>query len=113
MNTATVTIARVEDHEGLGVCGHCDRDGLRWIVVLSDGSRFGSGCARKALGIKVAPKDFAWVTNYNVIAEHAEYGVVWTLYRHKRGERTVMARDGHLTTVGGALEEWKREGWAL
>ena len=52
---ADLHVVRYEDAEGDGRCGHCDREGLRWLAHLSDGTAVGTGCMRKVLGIPNAP----------------------------------------------------------
>lgn len=109
MTTATATIARVEDAEGDGRCGHCDREGLRWVVVLSDGSRYGLNCAKKAFGIKLLPADYVWSTGFTPCAEHRHDGRVYVLWSN--GRRTNTTCDGRLIAVGGQHDEWVKNGW--
>lgn len=110
--TATVTLVRVEDHEGTGTCGACDREGLRWIAVLSDGSRVGVECAKKVLGWKPAPASYSWVEFFEPIAEHDDFGAVYVLWQQKNGAQTRVTRAGSTVLVGGGRDFWTREGWA-
>lgn len=109
--TEKLHVVRVEDHEGSGECANCPRTGLRWMVLLSDGSKVGTECAKRLLGWKITPKSYGWVKNYKVIAEHTESGQTWTLYQHVAGERTVSTLNGALMTIGGARADWERMGF--
>ncbi|MFE6966794.1 hypothetical protein ACFVAJ_16920 [Agromyces sp. NPDC057679] len=102
-------IAYLEDAEGDGVCGHCNREGLRWVVHFHDGAAVGLQCARKHLGVKVAAKDIAWQTGFTPIAEHREHDVVYMLWSN--GRRTNMTQNGLLVAVGGQQAEWEKNGW--
>lgn len=106
--TATVEVVEVQDHEGFGVCGHCGREGLRWIVVLSDGTSLGSGCMKKVLGWNVAPKKIQWAAGYEKSLDLAEN---LALYTHKaRPEFGVIARGPFLQASGPT--EWLRRQYA-
>ena len=109
--TSTPHLVKVEDHEGTGTCGACDREGLRWVCILSDGSRIGTECAKKLMGWKMAPKAYNWVADFEPVAEFVEYGATYVLWQYKRGAQTRETRNGHLVAVGGRREEWKRMGW--
>lgn len=116
--TAKPTLVRVEDREGEGRCGACEREGLRWVCVLSDGTEVGTECAKVALGWKPTPKSYTWTADYTPVAEHTECAgtsseVVWVLWQHKSGTATRMTRGGALDTVGGARGVWTQRGWAL
>jgi hypothetical protein len=114
MNTATATtvhLVKIEDHEGFGICQECNREGLRWIARLSDGSGVGVECAKGILGYRPAPKSYAWVSDYTAIAEVVEYGETFVLWQHKRGALTSSTRNGQLFSVGGARAEWIARGW--
>jgi hypothetical protein len=111
MSTATPTLVKVEDHEGDGHCGHCAREGLRWICILSDGSAVGVECAKKVMGFKPAPKSYAWVSEFEAVAEHTECGQVFVLWQHKSSSQTRYTREGVLVSVGGARQEWEHRGW--
>ena len=50
--TKALTVTKIEDREGNGICQCCDRENLRWIVTLSDGSSVGTQCANKIMGHK-------------------------------------------------------------
>jgi hypothetical protein len=109
--TTTPTLIRVEDHEGDGRCGHCGRENLRWIAILSDGNHVGLTCANRIFGWKLAAADFSWVADFEMVAEHTEHSVVWALWKHKTRNATRQTRNGHLDMVGGARAEWTRNGW--
>ena len=111
MNT-TPHLIRVEDHEYEGTCGHCGREGLRWIAILSDGSAWGTACTKKALGLAVpTPRNLFWLEDYTPAAEHTEGGVTFVLWQHKRSSATNETRNGHLTTIGGVRRTWTQRGW--
>jgi hypothetical protein len=77
---------KVEDHEGHGICRQCDRENLRWIVTLSDGSTVGTECARTVLGYKPAPASYRWVEELHRRGR---------AHRRRRDVRPVAAQDGH------------------
>lgn len=107
MNTTKLHITKFEDHEGDGRCGHCGREGLRWIAVLSDGSKCGTECAKRVLGYAPAPKSFNWIAGCEVIAEHADKWTTSVVYRNAAG-RTFLAENGVLMVIGGGLAEFER-----
>lgn len=110
--TQAPTIIRYEDHEGDGRCGHCGREGLRWIAVLSDGATVGTECAKKVTGMKpLAASKLAWLADFELVAEHVDCGAVMGLWQHKRGAATRETRNGHLVAVGGVRAEWVKAGW--
>lgn len=100
-------IAKVEDHEGFGRCGHCDREGLRWIIRLSDGSGVGTECAKRVLGFAPSPKSYNWVAGCEVVAEHSDKWETATVYRNAKG-RTILAVNGHAVVIGAGLVEFNR-----
>lgn len=109
--TAQVTLHKMEDHEGFGICAACGREGLRWIARLSDGSGVGTECAKAALGFKPAPKSYNWVADYRPVAEHTDAGAHLILWQHKTGTATRETTDGYLTAVGGVRAAWTARGW--
>jgi hypothetical protein len=114
--TQTVHMVKIEDHEGEGRCGACQREGLRWIVTMSDGSQVGTECAKRVMGYKPAPKSYAWVADYQPVAEHTEcpaskYAATYVLWQHKAGTKTIETRNGVLQAVGGVRQAWERKGW--
>ena len=109
MNKLQVT--KVTDHEGEGRCGQCGREGLRWVVSLSDGSAVGTECAKAVLGWKPATRDYAWTRDFRPVAEHAEYGDSYVLWQHVTGTQTRTTTNGRLTSVGGQRDYWKTQGW--
>ena len=100
-NTETLTVHKVEDYEGDGECGHCDRKGLRWIVTLSDGSKVGSQCAKKLMGWKATPKNFNWTARFNVVEEKTMNHGHYVLWQGKTGKGGVLMINGHATAFGG------------
>lgn len=114
MTTATAlpTIVRFHDREGGGTCQACQREGLRWTATLSDRTEVGLECAKKATGAKrPAPAVYAWVADYEVIAEHDDYGVAYALWKHRSANRTCITRNGVLESIGGGCETWARRGF--
>lgn len=111
MAPSTVKIAKVEDHEGFGRCQECDREGLRWVITLSDGRQVGSECAKQALGFRIRPSEHSWVTGFDAVAEHVEYGETRVLWQSKTGAQSRETRSGLLVRVGGARREWESQGW--
>lgn len=114
--TKTPTLAYVMDAEGAGECGACDRTGLRWIAVLSDGSHVGLECAKKVMGFRPAPKAYNWIPEFEIVATKVECAgtsseCTWALWQHKTGPQTRETRNGSLATVGGARGDWERRGW--
>ena len=100
-NTQTLTVHKVEDYEGNGECGHCDRTGLRWMVTLSDGSKVGSQCAKKLMGWKATPKNFDWTAKFNVVEEKTIVHDHFVLWQGKTGKGGVLMINGHATAFGG------------
>jgi hypothetical protein len=109
--TARLHIVKIEDHEGDGTCTACGREGLRWIVTLSDGTQVGTECTKRVTGAKPAPKSYTWVGDFRIVAEHDEYGTSYVLWQHKDGRETRETRDGTLTAVGGIRQAWAWRGW--
>jgi hypothetical protein len=98
--TATLHITRYEDHEYDGTCGTCGREGLRWIVVLSDGSRVGVECTKRVLGWKPAPRDYTWVAGMTVAAEATRYGATFAVWAPATGHRFIVTQDGRPVASG-------------
>ena len=109
--TAKILLVRVDDREGNGRCGACQREGLRWICVLSDGTEVGTECAKAALGYKPTPKTYAWVSDYTAVAERTEGSAVWTLWQAKNNSTTRETLNGNLRSIGGCRQAWERNGW--
>lgn len=110
-----LSVVRIEDHDGTGYCGHCGRDGIRWAVVLSDGTVVGAECAKRRLGIPVPRvSEWAWVAKYDLVAAHTdERGRQSFMYQRKGGQGTREVVDGHLVQVGGVRQDWERRGWEI
>lgn len=106
-----MTMVKIEDHEGNGHCSACQREGLRWIVTLSDGSQVGTECAKTIIGVKPDPKSYTWTADFTAVAEHNEYGDTLVLWQHKNGTATRETRNGYLVAVGGRRRIWEKEGW--
>jgi hypothetical protein len=104
----TTTIVRVENHEGNGDCQECQRHGLKWVLILSDGSRVGAECAKKILGLNVKPADYGNpIAGLALTASHTEYGTHFTLYTNDR--KGVITRNGYPTTSGPVA--WVTKEW--
>ncbi|WP_159599131.1 hypothetical protein [Agromyces humi] len=103
------TLTMVEDADGDGVCGHCGREGIRWLATFDDGAKVGLQCARKHLGVKVSVKDVAWSTGFRPVAQHREHGLTFVLWDN--GRMTNTTRNGLLDAVGGERAVWERNGW--
>ena len=104
----TVTVVKVEDHEYEGTCGACGKEGVRWVVTLSDGSRVGGECAKKLLGWAPTAKKFSWVTGLTPLVEEMIDGeaiVVWANQTRTRGGISI---NGH-PQMFGPLEWIKSE----
>ena len=110
-------VVKVEDHEGDGTCRECGREGLRWIVTLSDGTQVGTECTKKLLGVRVTPTKHQWVTAFVAVAEHVETAPngdtqTWVMWAHKNNPAaTRETRNGHLVSVGGVRQDWTKRGW--
>ena len=63
-----LTVVRVEDCEYEGTCSICGKEGVRWVVIMSDGSRVGGECAKKLLGWKPSARNYSWVTNLSPVS---------------------------------------------
>ena len=111
MTAVTLTVAKIEDYEGSGHCTLCGRENLRWICTLTDGTKVGTECAKKVLGWKPQPKNYQWIGDFRIAAEHVEYGTTFVMWQHKTGRETRETRDGGLTAVGGVRQDWTRRGW--
>lgn len=99
-------ITKIEDHEGFGRCSECGRENLRWIVVLSDGTRVGTECAKKVCGIAVNTRKLGWLASCTEIDEYSTKWETFTLYAHKTIEgRTLLAINGVLYNLGGGGRE--------
>lgn len=107
MTTTKLHITKVEDHEGMGRCGHCEREGLRWIVVLSDGTSVGTECAKRVLGYTLKPASYTWMTGYAPIAEYSNKWETAVVYANAAG-RTNLVVNGHLQVIGAGMREFTR-----
>lgn len=114
MNTATastITLAKVENHEGNGQCAQCGREGLTWVAILSDGSGVGMECSKRILGFRPGAKSYDWVANFDAVAEHSEYGDIYVMWQRRGRNETRETRNGALISVGGVRGDWDRKGW--
>jgi hypothetical protein len=106
--TQTITVLKIEDHGGEGICTACGKEGLRWVSILSDGSRVGGECAKKIMGWKPTAKSHAWVTGLHIIAEGdmspVQYAVLWS---DETGRRGAVSING-VANVSGPLD-WCRQ----
>lgn len=107
--TSTPHVVRVQDADGEGTCSSCGREGLRWVVTLSDDSTVGSECAKKALGWTVQPARYRWTCGAVPVAPYTERDVTWVLWEKLGG--TLSSRNGHLMAIGGQRAEWLARGW--
>ena len=91
----------IQDCEYDGTCTMCGKEGVRWIVVMSDGSRVGGECAKKLLGWKPTAKNFSWVTGmkpaFNVFVLGYGNVVVWKSKNQVTGAISV---NGHPMMFG-------------
>lgn len=106
-----LTIAKIEDHEGDGRCSACSREGLRWVATLSDGTTVGLECAKKAVGFKPSPIEYSWIGDYEIVAEHIEYGQTYVMWQRKGRAQTRETRNGVTVAVGGVRARWVADGW--
>lgn len=107
MTDTKPTVIRVEDREHEGTCGLCGKEGVRWIVVLDDGSQVGGECAKKILGWAPTAKKFSWVTGMTPTLT-ADCGIDGTvvLWTSESGRRAALSVNGHPQTFGPT--EWIR-----
>lgn len=107
----TIHVVKVEDHEYEGTCGACGKQGVRWIVTLSDGSTVGGECAKRILGWAPTKASHGWVTGMIPVQEATSFGDHWVLWQAKKGYKSVISRNGYAQAVGGTnamLREWPR-----
>lgn len=110
MGTAiTPHVVRLEDHEGDGTCLHCQRSGLRWIAVLSDGRTIGTGCARKVLGYPISTSAAAtnWLSRFHPVAQRTTGSRTFVLWEQINGPQTRITDNGNLVQIGGARADWE------
>lgn len=109
----TITVTRVEDHEGTGVCGHCGREGLRWIAVMSDGALIGTSCAKKLMGFNVTTKSVTQLKGFIVTQEwRNRFGDLYVLWHST--ERDTYAEtlpNGKVRFGQSVLKAWTADGW--
>ncbi|MGP5043583.1 hypothetical protein ACTXJR_06065 [Glutamicibacter ardleyensis] len=111
--TTTITPAKVlyvENTEGDGSCGHCGREGLKYVAHLKDGGAVGLSCARKLMGVTITPKEIAWTAGYEVIATYVDLGNFHALWKDSAG-RTRSTKNGYCYSIGGQIPAWKKLGW--
>ena len=102
MDASKPTVVRVEDREHEGTCGMCGKEGVRWIVVLDDGSQVGGECAKKILGWAPTSKKFSWVTGMTpVITAWSRMDGHVTVWQHENGVRAAISINGYPMTFGG------------
>lgn len=112
MNAATTPakVLYVENVEGDGHCGHCGREGLKYVAHLKDGGLVGLSCARKLMGVTITPKEIAWAAGHKVIATFVEYGEHFALWQDSKG-RTRTTKNGLTFSIGGQVAIWEKRGW--
>lgn len=113
--TAAITVWKIEDHEGDGVCQECGKEGLRWVTFLSDGSRVGGECAKRIMGWKPTAKSHSWVTGLHAVAEGrvspTQHAVLWSDADGKRGAISI---NGNAQSQGSfAWCEQQFAGWVM
>lgn len=104
--TAPLTAWKIEDHEGAGECQQCGKTGLRWVTLLSDGSRVGGECAKRLLGWAPTKASFGWVTGKRAIAERTDHGDHFALWTDEASRAGIITRNGVAVTQGPL-------GWAV
>ncbi|AYQ99345.1 hypothetical protein PBI_CANTARE_125 [Brevibacterium phage Cantare] len=105
-----VKVAYVENVEGDGMCGHCNRTNLKYVATMTDGSKVGLSCAKKLMGVTITPKDVKWASNYTVEATFIEYGQTYALWVSDKGQ-TRTTKNGLLVGIGGQRPVWEKRGW--
>lgn len=113
--TATLTVHKIEDYAGEGRCSACRRNGLRWVVTLSDGSQVGTECTVALIGRKVSLAGLReWVPMFRIVAEHTDTdGAHHVMWQRINGSRTCETVDATLVSVGGVRAAWAARGWAV
>lgn len=97
----TLTVWRIEDHEGTGECQQCGKTGLRWVTYLSDGSRVGGECAKRIMGWAPTARNFSWLTGMTLVGEASLSPTqCMTLWRSEDEARGVLAINGIANQVG-------------
>jgi len=107
MNNLTIT--KIEDREGQGICQHCSREGLRWIVILSDGSSVGLDCAKELTGCRSNGWNLQWTKAAIEMAHGTDGFQFFTLYFN--GREGFLVVDGRLSSMGdlkGCMDEFNR-----
>lgn len=105
-------LIRIEDHEGSGSCSACQREGLRWIAVLTDGSRVGLECMKRITGrSKPQPVHYEWLGGFELVAEYDDYGHHFALWQSKSSSATRTTQNGSLVAIGCQREAWAARGW--
>lgn len=97
--TAKLHIELIRDCEGAGRCGACQREGLRWVAQLSDGSHVGLECAKKVLGFRPAPKAYNWIADYTLTGTHTTPWETVGFWTSKDGRSAAI-------TVNGAAHQF-------
>lgn len=113
MNAAKMParVLYVENAEGDGHCGHCQRDNLKYVAHMSDGAMVGLSCARKLMGVRITNRDVAWTAGYKVIATRTE-GVHFFALWINEDKHVYVTQNGYRTDHGYIhLSKWKNKGW--
>lgn len=114
-STQKITVWKVEDHEGNGECQECHKTGLRWVTILSDGSKVGGECAKKILGWAPTAAKFSWVTGLSSVEEATVSGERVVLWASEDGTRGAVSVDGRGQVMGpfDYCEQMYRERYAV
>ena len=100
MSAQEIMVLKVTDYEYEGTCSACGKEGVRWIVSLSDGSHVGGECAKKILGWAPTPKTFSWVTGMTAIVEEIIDGQSVVVWQDQGATRGAISVNGHLQQSG-------------
>lgn len=105
-SNAKVRVEFIHDREGDGFCGACQREGLRWVVQLSDGSMVGLECAKAVLGFRPAPKAYKWVEDFRLVGTVSNPYETLGWWERKDGKAGAVTVNGVLKVTGPV--EWAK-----
>lgn len=110
-----VGVVRIEDAGGTGQCGCCNREGLRWVAVMSDGSFLGTACAKKSVGFVIVSKDVDRLRGFTVVAERRnKFGNgVYVLWHSESLGTYAETFNGKVRRPLGLdiARQWEKDGW--
>lgn len=113
--TDTPALSHYEDHEGDGTCSRCQREGIRWIAVLTDGTRVGGECAKKVLGHNIpSAKRLNWLAKFRPAEMWTFCGKSYVRWVHVNPEvaQDRLTIDGVLWQVGGVKPDMDAGRWS-